>query len=365
MSVYKRGGHWHFRKTINGVRYRGALKTARNKVQAEQAEAAEILEIHNNTYGSRRKQSPTLGEFVNDTFRPWAEGNRRSWKGDEGRLKTIMRYFGAKRLGEISPFMIEKFKIERRKSKVQRFNVKTTTDKILSVASVNRELSLLSRIFSIAIMNKEVQTNPCRDVKHVPGEQPRTRYLLPDEEARLWKVLNGKVEYLGAIIRIALHTGMRRGEVLRLKWTQIDFFREEIKAIKTKNGHDRLIPMNGQVKAMLLRLRKGSISEYVFPSPRKDGCRITDIKKGFNAAIKEAEISDFHFHDLRHTFGTRAADMGVAMNAIADVMGHADIHTTRRYAHSTDEGRRMAVAAVEMAGKKDTKKTQKAVGGNR
>jgi integrase len=58
--------------------------------------------------------------------------------------------------------------------------------------------------------------------------------------------------------------------------------------------------MNGQVKAMLVRLRKGSSSEYVFPSPRRDGCRITDIKKGFNAAIKEAEISDFHFHDLRH-----------------------------------------------------------------
>jgi integrase len=132
---------------------------------------------------------------------------------------------------------------------------------VLSVASVNRELSLLSRIFSVAVMNKEVQTNPCRDVKHVPGEQPRSRCLLPDEEARLWKVLDGKAEYLGAIIRIALHTGMRRGEVLRLKWTQIDFFREEIKAIKTKNGHDRLIPMNGQVKAMLLGLRKSSIGE--------------------------------------------------------------------------------------------------------
>src|SRR5215468_8318180 len=118
MSVYKRGGHWHFRKTIDGVRYRGALKTARNKVQAEQAEAAKILEIHNKTYGSLRKKSPTLRGFVDETFRPWPEGNRRSWKGDEGRLKSIVRYFGGKRLEEISPFMIEKFKIERRKAKV-------------------------------------------------------------------------------------------------------------------------------------------------------------------------------------------------------------------------------------------------------
>src|SRR5215472_3240198 len=110
MSVYKRGGHWHFRKTINGVRYRGALKTAQNKVQAEQAEAAVILEIHNGKYGSHRRQCPTLKEFVDTTFRPWAEANRRSWKGDEARLNTIVRYFGRKRLDDISPFMIERFK---------------------------------------------------------------------------------------------------------------------------------------------------------------------------------------------------------------------------------------------------------------
>lgn len=112
-------------------------------------------------------------------------------------------------------------------------------------------------------------------------------------------------------------------------------------------------------------MRKSSNGEYLFPSPRKEGCRITDVKKGFNGAVNEAGIVDFPFHDLRHTFGTRAADMGVAVNAIADVMGHADIHTTRRYAHSTDEGRRLAVAAVEMAGKKDTKKTKKLPGGKR
>jgi integrase len=362
MSVYKRGGHWHFRKTINGVRYRGAFKTARNRVQAEQAEAAAILEIHNGTYGSRRKQSPTLKGFVDTTFRPWAEANRRSWKGDEGRLNAIVRFFGSKRLDEINPFMIERFKMKLRKTKVQIFNAKHPPDKLLSTGSINRTLSLLSRVFSVAIMSKEALTNPCRDVKHLPGEQPRTRYLLPDEEARLWAVLDSKPQYLGVIIRVALHTGMRRGEVFRLKWNQIDFFREEIKATKTKNGHDRPVPMNEEVKAILLRWREGSTGEFVFPSPKKTGREITSIGKSFNRSVKEAEITDFHFHDLRHTFGTRAADMGVGMNAIADVMGHSDIRMTKRYSHSTDQARRLAVAAVAMAGKKDTKKTQKVIG---
>jgi integrase len=234
MSVYKREGHWHFSKTINGVRQRGALPTARNKVQAEQAEAKIILELHKGEYCGHRS-SPTLNDFVDRVFVPWAKANRRSWKGDEGRLHSIKRFFGAKRLSEISPFLIERFKVERRNSKIERHGSKLPA-KPRSVASVNRELSLLSRIFSIAIMSKEVQTNPCRDVKPLSGEQPRTRYLLPDQEERLMDVLNQKPPYLAAIVALAVNTGMRRGELLRLEWDQIDFYREEIKAINQERS---------------------------------------------------------------------------------------------------------------------------------
>src|SRR5262249_9471290 len=118
MSVYKRRGRWHFSKTINGVRHRGALPTARNKAQAEQAEAKIILELHQNEYGGRRS-SPTLNDFVDRVFVPWAKANRRSWRSDAGRLKSIKRFFGAKRLTDISPFLIERFKVERRSSAIR------------------------------------------------------------------------------------------------------------------------------------------------------------------------------------------------------------------------------------------------------
>jgi integrase len=160
-------------------------------------------------------------------------------------------------------------------------------------------------------------------------------------------VLSEKPSYLGAIVTLAINTGMRRGEILRLEWDQVDFFREEIKAIKTKNGHDRPVPMNTRVKAVLLTLKETSKSRFVFPSSKKKGSHITYIRKAFNTAVKEAGITNFRFHDLRHTFGTRAADGGVEMTAIAEVMGHADIRTTRRYSHATDQGRRRAVEAVE------------------
>jgi len=117
MSVYKRGGTWYFSKTINGVRCKRAIKTARNKVQAEQAESAFILQVHQGQYGGRRT-TQTFNEFVDKTFLPWAKVNRRSWDGDAGRLTALKDFFGKKRLSEINPFMIERYKMERRKSKL-------------------------------------------------------------------------------------------------------------------------------------------------------------------------------------------------------------------------------------------------------
>src|SRR5262249_20329616 len=88
MSVHKRGGHWHFTKTIDGVRYRGALKTARTKAQAEEAERAIILKVHQGTYDICQAKQ-TLGEFVEKTYLPWAKVNKRSWKIDSSRLKPL------------------------------------------------------------------------------------------------------------------------------------------------------------------------------------------------------------------------------------------------------------------------------------
>ena len=81
------------------------------------------------------------------------------------------------------------------------------------------------------------------------------------------------------------------------------------------------------------------------------GRGIADVKTAFKNACRAARLVDLHFHDLRHTFGTRAADAGVPLGAVAAVMGHADIHTTIRYAHATDEGKRRAVEGIEQISK--------------
>lgn len=345
--VNKNVTSWFYDFRVRGVRYRGAIPEARNKQQAEMAETRIRNDVFDGRFGGARV-SAKVKEFLEDVFLPWATSNRKSWHKDAARVTPILKFFGDKRFDEISPFLVEKFKMVRRTTPIV-FGKKSRTGKRVtrtrSVASVNRELSMLSRIFNLAIVNGDATVNPCIKVRRLPGEQPRTRYLLPEEERRLLAVLNGRRSHLRPIVVLALNTGMRRGEILRLKWEDVDFHANEIKATQTKGHRDRFVPMNSKVREELLRLRQTSEGQFLFPA-RKNGVTLNDVKTGFKAACEEAGIEGFRFHDLRHTFGTRAADAGEALTSIAAVMGHADIHTTMRYAHATDAGRRRVVEAV-------------------
>jgi integrase len=174
--------------------------------------------------------------------------------------------------------------------------------------------------------------------------------LLPDEEERLMAVMNGHRAHLRRIVILAINTAMRRGELLRLQWDHTDFYKNEIKVVQTKTDRDRFVPMNTRVREELLSLRAEVTGEFVFTN-RKTGHYIADVKTAFESTCRAAGILDLHFHDLRHTFGTRAADAGVPIGAVAAVMGHADIHTTVRYAQATDECKRRAVEAIDQVGK--------------
>lgn len=155
--------------------------------------------------------------------------------------------------------------------------------------------------------------------------------------------LSGRRAHLKPIVVAAIHTGMRRGELLKLRWQNVDFARGLIYVTNTKTGHDRDVPMNSVVRETLLELQKqyGDF-EYVFTN-MKTGVNITEVKKGFNAACREAGIEDFSFHDLRHTTGTRLADGGSDTFAIAEVLGHRNLQTTKRYTHATELRKRRAV----------------------
>ena len=170
MSVYKRGSHWHYRFRVRRVRYRGALPEASTKWEAEQAESKIKQEIFEGRFGLVDLGSERLADFISKTFLPWSKANKRSWRHDVFRARTICDYFGTKTFREMSPLLIEKFQRDRRESITRR-------EKVRSPASVNHELTLLSKIFNLAIDYKVTDTNPCTKVKKYKLDNKRYRYL--------------------------------------------------------------------------------------------------------------------------------------------------------------------------------------------
>jgi integrase len=242
-------------------------------------------------------------------------------------------------LSEIDYQMIEEFKVKRMKS-ITRYG------RPRKPATVNRELAILSGIFRMAVDYEEITENPCRKVDSLPENNQRTRHLSFEEEDRLFAKLTGEREHLRPLVTVALYAGPRRGELLKLRWSNLDFGLDLINFTETKTNRDRAVPMEPIVREALLELSQQiGDAEFVFTNP-DTGTRYTDVKKSFTAACREAGITNFTFHDLRHTFGTRLADAGVDVVKIKELMGHASIMTTMRYIHATDQGKRGAITVL-------------------
>jgi len=340
MTIRKRGRKYHYDFTLPGYpRMRGVIPEARTKWEAEQAEIKLKREVFEDRYDLRQKGTDKLSDFIDSVFLPWSKLNKRSWREDIYICRTLKEYFRGKTFREISPMLVEKFKGDRLKGITKKGTQRCP-------ATVNREFDVLSRVFSLAIDSKKADTNPCANVRKLRVNNQRYRYLTPDEEPRLMAALKGPRKHLKAAVIVALGTGMRLGEQLRMRKRQVDFLRNIITPMETKNGKDRDIPMNVQVKAAMLELCKNKLGEdYVFASPRTDGHQ-TEVKKGFKTALRIAGIEGLRWHDLRATFGTRLGEAGVDAFTIAQLMGHSDIRMTARYVRGTERNKRAAVEAV-------------------
>jgi integrase len=336
MAVYKRKDVWNYAFCIRGVRYRKAIPEARTKFQALQAETKAKEDVYNRRYGTE-ESNISLKEFVEKVFLPWAKECKRSWQNDVSRSKPILAFFKTKMMREITRDNIEQYRKERRGSKTERGDFRAP-------ASVDRELQLLSRIFSLSIEQGKLRENPCKGVKLLARHNLVTRYLTPEDEERLMPFLTGRRAHLQDILKINLYTGMRRTEILTLNRSQIDFLRGSIELTKTKSGRPRSVPIHPDLKPVLERLCwQAKVSGYLFENP-KTGKPIADIKTAWRRALADAGIPHIPFHCAgRHTFGTRAIDNGAPISAVKEVMGHVDIRTTMRYVHATEEGKRRAV----------------------
>ncbi len=230
---------------------------------------------------------------------------------------------------------VERFKAQRKGETVVRFRAKKKT--LISPATVNRELACLKTVFNKAVEWGRLENNPIRRVRKFKESNPRERILSAAEALSL---VENAAPSIRPILIVALHTGMRRNEILSLKWKNIEFAREYILIEDSKSGRSRKVPMNAAVlEALRARPRD---SEFVFFNPEtKD--HIKDIKTALRAACRRAEIKGLRLHDLRHTAASKMIEAGVDLVTVSKILGHASIQMTMRYAHPTTENMRRAV----------------------
>lgn len=243
--------------------------------------------------------------------------NKRSHKSDCVLLGIVKDYFKDTNVYNVTPNILEQFKdylLHIRKVKA---------------STVNRYFALLSKMFNLAIDNELTDKNPVRSIKKLREDNYKIRFLTKTEEDSLYSVLEHSPKYLSDIVTTALQTGMRKGEILNLKWSNIDFEFGFIEVLETKSGKSRKIPISSKLKQVLDNIPR--TCDYVFNIA---GEKIGDIKKCWNTAIRNAGITNFRFHDLRHTVATRLIEKGIDIVVVKEILGHADISTTMRYAHA-------------------------------
>jgi len=214
-------------------------------------------------------------------------------------------------------------------------------------------------IYREAIRNGWLERNPARLVKAKKEDNGRIRFLSDEEELGVRQVIAADypVRFLNEF-EIALHTGMRRSEQFSLTWNQVDLKGKRVHLLKTKNGSGRVIPLNSAALAAFKRQSQVSgHAEKVFLADDGKPLIQKPIRRWFEETMLKAQIKDFSWHCLRHTFASRLVMAGVALKAVQELMGHKTIQMTARYAHLSPGHLQSAVELI--SGAKPAKRPQK------
>jgi integrase len=327
MGVFKKQGAYWIDYRFNGRRKRE--KVGPSKTLADKALRKRQIEIAENKFLDVKRAARVSFKTLATTYlETHSKPNKKSWKSsDSNSLRNLTPFFGHRYLHEISPMLIEKYKNERRSA--------------VSNASVNRELSCLRAMFNRAIDWEMATDNPVRKVKFLKEDSGRLRYLEKEEIKQLLDVCN---PMLKAIVTVAINTGMRKGELQKLKWRNVDIERNLICLEETKNGERRYCPMNVTLKKVFMSIPKHEESPYIFCNNKGQSY---NFRQAFETALKKAGIIGFRFHDLRHTFASHLVMSGVDLNTVRELLGHKSLVMTLRYSHLSADHKTRAVSLLE------------------
>ncbi len=320
-NLRKRGpSQWQAQVRVCG--YPNQTKTFDTRAAAERWAKATEVEMAQGAFLSRTNaQSTTLRELL-DRYLTEVTPLKRGAEPEAIRIKAFQRHALAGRyVATIRGLDSARFRDERMKT--------------VASATVRRELIILSNVFEVARKEWDIFVlNPIRDVKLPQNGRARDRRLVTadaeseSEETRLFIACkNARNQYLSVMVRLAIETGMRQGELLGLRWENIDLNRRTAFLPNTKNGDARTVPLSS-VAIETLKSMHNSGQGRVF-----DGVTREAIKRSFMRATVRAGLRDFHFHELRHEATTRFFERGLNVMEVASITGHKDLGMLRRYTH--------------------------------
>ncbi len=300
------------------------VSQARRKARSILAEA--ILGRDPQQEREERRSVPTLGEFVRDSYLPYAKNVKRSWQTDETILRIhILPRFGAFPLDQISNQAIADLLSRMREAGY-------------ASGTSNRVLILLRFIFNLGRKwgIPGSTTNPTAGLKTAP-DVCRERFLSPDEAQRLLAALDAdENQVAAAAIKLLLFTGARRNEVTHAKWEFVNWEKRTLLVPRAKSGKPRSIQLNSAALDLLRSLPRVEGNPFIFASP-VTGRPSPSLHFPWWRIRDRAGLTDVRLHDLRHSFASFLVNQGVSLYVVQGLLGHTQARTTQRYAHLAND----------------------------
>lgn len=336
MGLYKREKTWWVSFTYKGKQYQKSTETS-DKKQAENVYCKIKTQlIEEKWFEKLPGEEKTVRELMEKYLKEHSKSNKSptSFLRDRQVSDHWIQFLGNMQLSEVTSNLISQFKQKRRENGA-------------APATINKELSVFSHAFNLSI--KEwgwVRDNPVRNVSREKDHRGIERWLTVEEEEKL---LNQSPLWLKEIIVFAIHTGLREGEILSLKWSQIDFSRKALVISEQKNKGVDTLPLNETVLSVLREKTKirNIYSNLVFLSNNGTKMDGGNLRRAFYASCKRAGIENLRFHDLRHTFASRLVQAGVDLYAVQKLGRWKTLSMVLRYAHHHPESLRSSVEILD------------------
>ncbi|RDI62007.1 tyrosine-type recombinase/integrase [Microvirga subterranea] len=316
-TIRKRGSSWQAQVRREG--YPPLSKSFKTKADAaawarDKERSIDRAELPTTARGLR-------GVTVGDLLRRYCETVTQSKRGAEPeryRIRNLLRHGLAETgMDKLTPAAVAQYRDDRLK--------------LVQPGTVRRELAIIQHCLEVARREwgVPITANPVQQIAIPDAQRPRERRLEDDEDNRLASAAAGSAWYLRPLISLAIETGMRRGELLSVRWKDVDMTAPTIRILKTKNGHPRTIPLTPKAVEILDSLERND--ELVFPvTPNA-------VRLAWERLRKRAGLENLRLHDLRHEAVSRFFEYGLTVPEVALISGHRDPRMLSRYTHLRPE----------------------------